>query len=201
MNERRPKRRWLRVSIALVVVAASLFFALPLIFAPPQIAPADVILHLAIDSRLSGDQYVAELYSQGIAQHVICASSQVSWETYPADYARQHLILLGVRAEDTSVLHLPTVECSAKLLPHLSNYLKEHGWKNIQLIVDPTITRYERWRMQQHFSKLGLRVGIAFAPVDRAEIFDRWWHTHWKAQRIVLSLMNLGLDLLYPSCR
>jgi hypothetical protein len=158
-------------------------------------------MHLAIDARLHGDEYVARLYAQGLSRQVICASSQASWELYPADYARAHLIELGVRADDISILHFPITDCGGEVLPLLISRLKDQGAKSVLLVVDPTATRYGQWRTRRRFHEAGINAAITFAPEDRHAMLDRWWRTHWKAQRIVLTIMNSTLDLLYAPCR
>jgi hypothetical protein len=202
MNERKKRvlRRALITLAALILFLVGLFLSLPLLFAPPDVAPADVIMHLAIEARLHGDEYVARLYAEGVARKVICASSQASWEVYPADYARAHLIELGVRADDISVLHFPITDCGGEVMPVLISRLKEQGAKSVLLVVDPTVTRFGRWRTRSRFQEAGINA-VTFAAEDRRAMLDRWWRTHWKAQRIVLTLMNSSLDLLYAPCR
>lgn len=195
---------WRRAAIILAALAAfavALLFSLPLFFAPARVAPADVILHLAIDPRSHGDQYVMQLYREGMARSIVCASSQVSWEVYPADFIRAHLLEMGARAEDVSVLRLPFTECGGELLPILAGHVRERGWQRAILVVDPSLTRFGQWRAERYFRAAGLEVTVTFVPEDRAAMLDNWWRTHWKAQRIVLSLMNSSLDLLYARCR
>ena len=203
MNERKKRvlRRALIALATLILFLVGLFLSLPLLFAPPDVAPADVIMHLAIEARLHGDEYVARLYAEGVSRKVICASSQASWEVYPADYARAHLIELGVRADDISVLHFPITDCGGEVMPVLISRLKEQGAKSVLLVVDPTVTRFGRWRTRSRFQEAGINATITFAAEDRRAMLDRWWRTHWKAQRIVLTLMNSSLDLLYAPCR
>ena len=203
MNGRRKRvlRRALIALATMIVLLVGIFLSLPLLFAPSEVAPADVIMHLAIDARLHGDEYVARLYAEGVSRQVICASSQASWEVYPADYGRAHLVELGVRADDISVLHLPIMDCGAELLPLLISRLKDQGAKSVLLVVDPTVTRFGQWRTRGRFHEAGINAAITFAAEDREAMLNRWWRTHWKAQRIVLTLMNSTLDLLYAPCR
>jgi hypothetical protein len=191
----------MKALIDLSILAVILFFSLPIFFAPARVAPADAILHLAIDSRSHGDEYVAKLYREGLAKTIVCATSQVSWEVYPADFARQHLVQLGIPAADISVMRLPILECGAEYRPLFASYLKEHGWRRVIFVVNPTLTRFGRWRAESYFHDAGIEATFTFVPEDRAEMLDAWWRTHWKAQYVVLALVNSSLDLLYARCR
>lgn len=193
--------KMLTLLVSVIVFVFSLFLGLPLLFAAGAVAPADVILHLAIDARMHGDEYVAELYQKGVARKVICASSQASWDVFPSDYSRDHLLELGLPAEDVSVQHLPMTECGAEVMPHLIEHLKSRGVKSVLLVVGPTLTRYADWRTRSRFRAAGIDSRITFSPEDRRAVFEGWWHTHWKAQHIVSTLMNSSFDLLYASCR
>jgi hypothetical protein len=194
-------RLLVKVLALLAALAIVLFFSLPLFFAPARVAPADAILHLAIDTRSHGDEYVTKLYRDGLAKTIVCATIQVSWEVYPADFAREHLVQLGIPAADVSVMHLPILECWAEYRPLFVSYLKERGWRRVIFVVNPALTRLGRWRTESYFRDAGIEAIFTFVPEDRAEMLDAWWRTHWKAQYIVLALMNSSLDLLYARCR
>ncbi len=196
----RVRKRFV-VPTLIIVLPLIMFFSLPLMLASSEVTRSDCIIHSAIDSRLSGDAYVAQLYSQGIASKIVCISTQASWDVYPADFAREHLIEMGIRAEDVTALRLPMVECGAQNRPLVVEHLRKNGWKSALLIVDPSITRVSRWMITRDFRKAGIDVSISFAPQDREQMLTRWWRTHWKAQRVVLGIMNSTLDFLYPSCR
>jgi hypothetical protein len=159
-----------------------------------------VILHLAIDPRSDSNLYVAELYRQGMASKIICVSSPVAWEAYPADYARRHLIALGVPEEDVSALHVPLTDCAAEVLPHLVEYVKAGGWRSALLVVAPAGSRLGRQVAERYFNRAGIRVSVTYSLRDRQELLDGWWRTYWKAQRIVSAAMGSALDLLYPQC-
>jgi len=185
----------------MLAIAGVFFFSLPLLLAPSTVRPSDCIIHIAIDSRLSADSFVARLYSERVSRRVVCASSQASWEVYPGDYARKHLIQLGVAAEDVTSLRLPMVECGAENRPIVIDYIKRNGWRNALLVVDPSLTRATRLSVVREFRKNGIDVSIAFDPNERTEMLRGWWRTHWKAQRVVLGILNSTLDILYPECR
>ncbi len=194
-------RKILIVTAIIIVLPVVTFFSLPLLLSPSEVMRADCIIHSAIDSRLNGDNFVAQLYTEGVASKIVCISSQASWDVYPADFAREHLIELGVRASDITALRLPMVECGAQFRPLVVDHLRKNGWKSALLVADPSITRVSRSGIISHFRKAGIDVAITFAPKDREDMLDRWWRTHWKAQRVVLGIMNSTLDMLYPSCR
>src|SRR5262249_59080623 len=114
-----------------VAGCGALFFALPkLLIAPMNAVKSDVILHGSIDMHSTADEYVVDLYRQGMARKIVCLSSQGSWELYPGDYAREHLISLGVPAEDVLSLRLPTVPCGAVNIPMIAEFVKAPGWRS-----------------------------------------------------------------------
>ncbi len=194
-------RRGLLILGAVLAVSIALLVCLPLLFAPGQVAHADVILHLANDARMQGDAFVARLFREGFSQHVVCASSQASWDLYPADSSRAHLIELGLPTDAVSVLHLPITDCGGELVPFLIEGLRARGAKSVLIVSDPTVTRYSEWRLRQRMSTAGITVATTFAAEDRRDMLDGWWRSHWKAQRIVGTVMNSTIDLLYAPCR
>jgi hypothetical protein len=187
---------------ALAALALAGFVALPwLIIVPVEPMQADVLLQWAIGPHPDSDVYVAQLYHQGSAKEIVCASSPVSWEVYPADYVRQHLITLNVPAEHISVLHLPITDCGAEALALLVEHVKAREWKSALLVVDPAGSRFSQWLAQRYFGREGIRVAITYAPHVEQELRHQWWRTHWKIQRITSAVVGTALDLLYPQCR
>lgn len=200
------KRRWLRrafVSLVLfLAVCIAVFFALPrLLIAPMNAARSDVILHVAIDPHSKADDYVAHLYRQGMAGKIVCISSQVSWEVYPADYVREHVISLGAPAENVTTLHLPLVPCAGVAVPMIAEFVKARGWKSALLICQPEDSRYAGWMAGRIFEQAGIDLSVSYAPEDKEELMQAWWRTHWKVQRFVGKAMNIALDLFYSECR
>jgi hypothetical protein len=205
----RAKRRWLRraliSSLVLLTACAALFFSAPkLLIAPAHtahLAKSDVILHSAIGAHSKADEYVASLYHQGVARKIVCVSSQVSWETYPGDYVREHLISLGVRAEDVFSLRLPIAPCGAMNLPTIVGFVKERGWKSALLITHPENSRYAARMVHKYFGREGIATAVSYAPADRDALTDGWWRAHWKTQRFVGQAMSITFDLFYSECR
>jgi len=200
------KRRWLRralIALGLSLAACvALFFALPnLLIAPMDTPKSDVILHSSIDAHSKADEYVAGLYRQGVARKIVCVSTQVSWELYPADYAREHLISLGVPAEDVISLRLPIAPCVAVNVPTIVEFVKARGWKSALLITQPEDSRYAARLMRKHFEREGVALAVGYAPNDKEQLTRDWWRTHWKVQRFVGDAMNVTLDLFYSECR
>lgn len=189
------------IASSTLAIAVMTLLTLPLLFASSHVARTGAILHLANDPKMQGDAYVAMLFRQGLTQQVICGSSQASWDFYPADSSRDHLIELGVPREAVSVLHLPILDCGGELVPLLIDALKAKGVKSVLLVTDPTITRYAAWRVRQRFAAEGIDASVTFAPDDRRALLDDWWRSHWKAQRMVGTVMNSTIDLLYAPCR
>jgi len=195
-------RKWLIVAAALGGLALAGLWALPrALIGASAPAPADVLLHLAIDTRLSAEGYVAELYHRGLARKVVCVSSQVSWDVYPADYACRHLTALGVAPEDVSALHLPLADCQAESLARLAAHVKAAGWKSALLVVHPAGSRFSARLARRYFERAGLTAHVAHSPRDGEELVSRWWRTHWKTQQIIGNTVGTVLDLLYEECR
>jgi hypothetical protein len=194
-----------RLLISILVVLAGLlsfFFALPkLLIAPMNPAPADVILQCSIDTHSLSDEYIAELYRQGIAKKIVCVSSQISWDLYPGDYAREHLISLGAPAEDVISLRLPIAPCGAVNLPRIIEVIKSHGWKRALLITRPEDSRFTASLIHKYFEREGIAAAVSYAPQDREALTQDWWRDHWKVQRFVGEALNTTLDRFYSECR
>jgi uncharacterized SAM-binding protein YcdF (DUF218 family) len=200
------RRRWMRralISLGLfLAICVALFFALPkLLIAPASATKSDVILHGSISPHSAADEYVADLYRKSVARKIVCVSSQVSWGLYPGDYAREHLISLGVPAEDVISMRLPTAHCGAENLPRVVEFVKANGWRSALLITHPEDSRYAGRLNRRYFEREGVAISVSYAPKDRAELTQSWWRTHWKTQRFVGEVLSVTLDLFYSECR
>ena len=200
------RRRWARlalISLGLSLAACvALFFALPkMLIAPANPMKSDVILHVSNSPHSTSDEYVADLYRRSVARKIVCASTQVSWELYPGDYARAHLISLGVPAEDVISMRLPTEPCPAMNLPRIVDFLKAGGWRSALIITQPEDSRYAGLLNRRFFEREGVTFAISYAPKDREELTRDWWSTHWKTQRMISGAMNATLDMFYSECR
>jgi hypothetical protein len=197
------KWRFLLIALlALVTFSLLAFFALPGLFiAAPQTERVDVILHTVIDPRSASDQYVMGLYHEGVGAKIICVSSQISVDVYPADYAREHLIARGIPAENVLSLRLPVTDCAAQSLKVIADYVKSSGWGSALLVCNPEDSRYGGWLARRVFDQQRLNIFVTYAPQDKEELTTRWWRTHWKMQRFVGQLINIPIDLLYSECR
>jgi len=185
-----------------LAVCVALFFALPkLLIAPANATKSDVILHSSISPHSAADEYVADLYRQGVARKIVCVSTQVSWELYPGDFAREHLISLGVPAEDVISMRLPTVPCPAVNLPRIVELVKANGWRSALWVTQPEDSRYAGRLTRRFFEREGVALAVSYAPKDREEVTQNWWTTHWKTQRMVGEVMSDTLDLFYSECR
>jgi hypothetical protein len=195
-------RRGLLALVAGAVLALLFFFSLPwLVIGPAETAPVDVILHFSIDERYDTDSYVAELYQRGLAREIVCLSSQVAWRVYPADYARQHLIQLGVPAQHVHTLYLPPVECRAQATPLVIAFLKQRGWQSAMMVIDPSISRVTRSRAISAYAREQIKLWVTYSPRDYKTLTDQWWREHWKTQRLTGEVLEAGFDLFYPECR
>jgi hypothetical protein len=200
--KRKFPRRIIITLAVFLTISFSLFFALPwLLIAPPQTEKVDVILHNVIDARSKTDDYVAELYRQGYAGKIVCISSQASWETYPADYARQHLIYMGIPEQNITVLHLPIPDCLAGSFRLIADYVKSQGWNRALLISYPQQSRYERWLAGKIFEKEKISLVVTYPPDDEDVLTTDWWREHWKVQRIINAAIIIPLDRFYSECR
>jgi len=205
-NQAVRRRRWTRrvlISLGLsLAVCVALFFALPqLLIAPADVTKSDVILHNSISPHSAADEYVADLYRQGFARKIVCVSSQVSWELYPGDFAREHLISLGVPAEDVISMRLPIAPCGAVNFQSIVKFVKANGWRSALLVTHPESSRYAGRLTRRFFESEGVALAVSYAPKDREELTQNWWGTHWKTQRMVGEVMNDTLDLFYSECR
>jgi len=201
-NIRHKWRRYLLPPVLLVAGCFILFFGLPsLLISEADTKQADVILHLAMDPHSDSDTYVADLYQQGYAKKIVCVSAQISWEVYPADYVRNHLILLGVPADSVLALHLVMTDCPAEAFKQIADYVKTQGWGNVLLVCTPEGSRYNRWLARRAFGGRQISSRVTYAPSEREELITKWWRTHWKVQRFGQMAMSVPLDFLYPECR
>jgi len=205
-----PKKRWGKrwarralIPLGLLAVGcAALFFALPaLLIAPAIVANSDVIIYGAISKHSAADKYVIDLYRRGVARKIVCVSSQVSWELYPGDYARESLVSQGVHADDVISLRLPLAPCGGAETPRVVEFVKDHGWKSALYVTHPEDSRYTDYLARRFFEREGLALAVSYSPEDREELTRSWWRTHWKTQRIVGEAMIIALDRFYSECR
>lgn len=195
-------RRILLLTVIIIGGGVIFFFSLPvLLISKGGAERADVILHAAIDPHSKADEYVASLYRKGIAKKIVCISAQISWEVYTADYVRDHLISLGVSADDASSFHLPLLECDGLAVPMIANYVSSRGWKSALIVAHPEDSRYALWLARGAFEKSGIELNVGYAPEDKDELTRAWWRTHWKVQRFVGQAMSIFLDVFYDECR
>jgi hypothetical protein len=200
------RKRWAsRVLISLGLLAAgcvALFFALPaLLIAPASVAKSDVILYGAISKHSAADKYVIDLYRRGVARKIVCVSSQVSWELYPGDYARDSLVSQGVNAEDVTSLRLPLAPCGGAQSPRVVEFVKARGWKSALYVTHPEDSRYADNLDRRFFEREGVAFAVSYSPEDREELTRGWWRAHWKMQRMVGEAMIIILDRFYSECR
>ncbi len=197
----------LRILFALSVTMLGLgvlgFFSLPWFLTSPVLTEttpmptADVIVHWVTMSQSRADARVAALYQQTKAKKIVCASMPVSWDVYAADFTRQHLLTLGVPAENVLTLHLPLEACSAPNDRRVAQYIKAQGWQSAVVVIDPITTGS---RLKKYFQQEGLNLVVTCAPEDRDELMNKWWKTHWKIQWITKSAFGVLLDSAYAEC-
>jgi hypothetical protein len=182
---------------ALGIFSLPWFLASP-ILPPDQVMPADVIVHWVTMSQSRADDYVAALYRQSKAKKIVCVSMPISWDVYAADFTRQHLVELGIPAENLASLHLPLEACSAPNDRRIAQYIKSQGWQRAIVVIDPVSAGNQ---LEKYFRQQGLALSITCVSVDRDELLHNWWKTHWKIQWITKSAFGVVLDSVYAECR
>lgn len=204
MKRERKARRWrwtIRGFLAFFLLVGLVFVALPwLLITTPQAPPSEVILHYAVASNNEADEYVVQLYRQQIGKKVVCVALGTQCETY-ADYARQHLLELGLPAEDVLTLPLPGMACLAPNLPRFTELMRTHQWQQAVLVVRPEVSRTDGELARQYFQRAGLRLAVTHAPRDRAAFTALWWTKYPTAQAVIEAIVNGVLDRIYPECR
>lgn len=194
--------RWLLVPLALLALVALGGLLLPWwLIAPAEPAPADVILHYAIDPRSEADAYVAQLYEQKLAQKIVCISEAASCDDYPADEARRQLLARGIPAADVLALRLPDADCVALNLPRVIEMVKAQGWQRALLVVRPVRSRAMGSLAHKYFQQAGLQLAVTYAPQDHAGLTTRWWANHYKTQVTMEAAISGILDPWYAECR
>ncbi len=189
-------------ALAMVAGVVLFFVSLPRILViDPQPRPAQVIIHNAIDPRSNSDQYIAGLYRNGVGKKVLCVSSQISWDIYPADYACRRLVELGVAREDAISLRLPIADCAAMHMAVIADHVKQEGWSSALIVLPPEASRSGDRLAKKIFGQRGIDVSVTYSNEDLHELTDNWWIEHWKVQRLVAEVMVVTVDLLYPECR
>ena len=181
--------------------AMCLFFLLPwLLIRPPEEVKSEVILYFGMSDKLATDMYVAELYRQGFGKPIVCLSRQITWQTYPGDFARDRLLKLGLPAADVMTFHLPRAACEAELTPLLLDYLKQQGWKRVLIVMNPPGSRATHRVLSSRLAQEQISLSITYAPVNRDELRGQWWRDHRNTQKLVGTGIEVLADLLYPSC-
>lgn len=194
--------RWaIRLLLTFFVLGGIVVFALPwLLITTPETPPSDVILHYAIASNTDADEYVAQLYRQGVGKKIVCIALSTPCETF-ADYTRQHLLALGVPAEDVLTLPLPGTACLAPNLPRVTELMQTHHWQQAVMVLHPQVSRTDGAIVRRYFQRAGLGLAITFAPGERASYTPLWWTKYPTAQAVIDAVVNGTLDRIYPECR
>jgi hypothetical protein len=200
----RPKKWLRRLSLMLLgggLLVVAVFFSLPwLLIRPAEAARADVILYFNFGESADTDAYVAELYRQGLGQQVVCLSSQITWQTYPADLARERLLKLGLPAASLATFHLPRTQCSAEAAPVLLDFLKQQGWRQVLIVTPPVQSRATQRVFATRFAREQIGLSVTYAPTDHEELRGQWWRKHNLTQKLVGTGIETVLDLFYPHC-
>lgn len=201
----KPWAKYLRrVVLALLICLLSallLFFSLPwLLIRPAETAPADVVLYFASGNTSDTERYVAELYQQGLAKKIVCLSRQITWQIFPADFAREHLLQRGLPAEAVTTFHLPRADCDAELGGLLRDFLQQQGWKRVLVVTTPIASRALNRTLSPSFTRAQISLSVTYAPADAEALRGQWWREHRKTQQVVQQGIETALDLFYPHC-
>ncbi len=199
-------RIWLRrgvIALALCLLLAVFgFFALPwLAVGETQPAPrVDALYLMSFDPRLQVGEYATALYRQGLARKIVCAGNAMTCDIFPAEFARQHLIELGVPADDVLVMRTPDTDCRAQLAPPTIAYAQQHGWRRVAWLGDPAGSRMSRRVFVPKFKAAGIELFVVYPAAAKEDLLDGWWRSHWKMQRMSREPLESGLDLFYSEC-
>ncbi len=149
---------------------------------------------------LRGKSERALFHSSSLPQFpgIICVTTPISWDVYAADFTRQHLLALGVPAENMLTLHLPLEACPAPNERRVAQYVKAQGWQSVLLVTDPIVASRG---MGKYFQQEGINIAITCVQEDQDELMRQWWKTHWKIQWITKSAFGILLDSVYAECR
>ncbi len=194
----------LALSVIIIGFSGLAFLGLPWLLHTPVLSAstplpdAGVIIHWITLAQSRADQRVVALYQQGHGKKIICVSTPVSWDVYAADFTRQHLLALGVPAENVLTLHLPLEACPAPNERRVAQYVKAQGWQSVLLVTDPIVMSS---RMRKYFQQEGINVALTCVQEDQDELMRQWWKTHWKIQWITKSAFGILLDSAYAECR
>jgi len=191
------------MALLLIIAATGIFFAIPAIIIrrpdPPQAVAA--ILHTAVGARSTADDYVISLYRQGYSERIVCVSSQISHELFPADFTKRNLIERGIPETAVTSLHLPIMECPAMTMDYIADFCQREGWKSVMIVSSPEGNPRAGAAMRLEFQRRGIGLIMTHSPEDAAALQSRWWLTHWKIQRVIGAIMETVLDTIYGDCR
>lgn len=191
------------LALLLIIAATAIFFAIPAIVIrrpdPPQAVAA--ILHTAVGARSTADDYVITLYREGYSTRIVCVSSQISHELFPADFTKLNLIGRGIPETAVTSLHLPIMECPAMTLDYIADFCQREGWKSVMIVSSPEGNPRAGAAMRLEFQRRGIGLIMTHSPEDAAALQSRWWLTHWKIQRVIGAITETVLDTIYGDCR
>jgi hypothetical protein len=164
------------------------------------VARVDAVYLTAFDQRLRADEYVVSLYRQGVTDKIICMGNAMTCDIFPAGFARQQLIDLGVPAEKVLVLRTPDTDCRAQLAPPTIAYAQQQGFRSVLWVGDPAGSRMSRRVFRAKFRAAGIDLYVAYPNAAKEELLNGWWRSHWKMQRMTREPLESGLDWFYSEC-
>ena len=199
------RKKWLRrLGLTLFgggLLLGLLFFSLPwLLIRPAETARADAILYFNFGEGEDTDAYVADLYQQGLGQQIVCVSGQITWQTYPADFARSRLLQHGLPATALTTFHLPRAQCGAELAPVLLDFLKQQRWQRVLFVTHPVQSRVTQRLFANRLAHEQISLSVTYAPADAEPFRGAWWRKHSLTQKLVGTSIETVLDLFYPQC-
>ncbi|MFN0120173.1 MAG: hypothetical protein ACKV2V_06695 [Blastocatellia bacterium] len=201
------KLRGLMLFLALSpLFLVALYCSLPWLLITRDVAAVDqgqvdVLLHCAISPRSTADEYMAALWRQGRGARIVCVSNAVSPEIFPGDFARRHLIELGVPESAVDSYHKVRQDCAAPEIRDLAAWGKARGWRSAIMFLRPEDSATQLGKAKYYFQREGISLSVIWRQQDYDELTHDWWKTHWKAQALVQSGMEKTLDALYAECR
>lgn len=197
------RRLMLTAMVIVVLLLISAVVSLPHLMIPgsDRLQPVDGLLHLSVGTKSRADEYVLKLFQDGYSEQVVCLSSQISHNLFPADFTRINLINQGIPADKISSLHLPIYECPVEVVDFLVQYCLERRWDAVIVVTSPEGNSRGRRLMRDEFRQRGITLYFTHAPQDELELRTDWWRTHWKIQRLIGAISDLLLDLYFGDCR
>lgn len=188
MSPARRGRRWLWVTVILIIAAAGAVFSLDAVgkalIVKDPLHPAGAILVLGGETR-EGDRvaHAVQLYKQGLAPLLVVSGTPMGFRTHEAEVMRRHAEFLGVPPERILVVKHnadSTREEAGVVVPLLTS----RGLNEVILVT----SNYHTARAKRIFTKAAGPSGPTFlaSPVNEDSFEpEGWWMKRRHAKTFV----------------